>query len=188
MNRKKIMIGVGSVLALWLLLIVIPRVVPYTPNCPTDTSIDGINKIQVLKSERKLHLMENDQIVHSFDIDLSAKPIGNKRFEGDMKTPTGCYRVKERNDASVAYLSLRVSYPDFWDRVYGWLHFLKPGGDIMIHGLMTDTEHETYKQFQSGEIKPGMDWTWGCVAMRSNEDMQKVWDLTVIGTPIEIRE
>ena len=147
-----------------------------------------IDKIIILKSERKLLLMVGDKAKYKFDIDLGTCPVGKKRFEGDKKTPEGKYKIAYKNDKSNYYLGLKISYPDFWDRIYAWLHFRKPGGQIMIHGQTTNKGFESYKKFQSGEYKSGMDWTWGCIAMRNNKDMRKIWNLITIGTKIEIKK
>lgn len=53
-----------------------------------------------------------------------------------------------------------------------------PGGAIMLHGQKNGLG------WLAG-VSQRFDWTNGCIAL-SNEDMQQVWDLIVVPTPIEI--
>jgi murein L,D-transpeptidase YafK len=145
-----------------------------------------IDKIVILKSERKLHLIEQSAIRHSFDIDLGKIPIGKKKFKGDKKTPEGKYKIVSKNNHSDYYLSLRISYPSWRDRLYALVRFRNPGGQIMIHGQTTNKNFDSYKKFKTGEYRSGVDWTLGCIATRSNEDMKKVYDLLEVGTEVEI--
>jgi len=143
--------------------------------------------IEIHKSARKLFLCHGDKVVAEYDIDLGTCPIGKKRFFGDRKTPEGTYRIDRRNDKSDYYLGLRISYPNLWDRIYAALHLRRPGSAIMIHGITTNRKFESFQKFQAGEYKPGMDWTAGCIAMRSNEDMQELWDIVKMGTKVIIK-
>ena len=64
----------------------------------------------------------------------SGKP-GPKRLEGDRQVPEGIYRVAELNPNSAYHLSMKLNYPNEFDRE----HAAKDGrtnlgGDIFIHG------------------------------------------------------
>lgn len=54
---------------------------PDTP-LPKDTVID---KIVVLKSERKLKVYSKGELIKTYRISLGLNPVGPKRVEGDMK-------------------------------------------------------------------------------------------------------
>ncbi len=54
-----------------------------------------------------------------------------------------------------------------------------PGGDITIHGLPNGRE-------KVGEWHRTIDWTAGCIAM-TNKEIEEIWRVVPIGTPIEIR-
>ena len=56
---------------------------------------------------------------------------------------------------------------------------ISPGGDIMLHGLPKEYAWV-------GKAHTLHDWTDGCVAV-TNEEMNELWKLIPVGTPIEIR-
>ena len=53
----------------------------------------SINRIIVNKSERRLHAYQGTKLIRSFDISLGGEPSGDKRQEGDNRTPEGVYPV-----------------------------------------------------------------------------------------------
>ena len=60
---------------------------------------------------------------------------GPKLREGDRQVPEGVYRLTHLNPASSYHLSIRVDYPNAFDRARGaedWRAAL--GGDIYVHG------------------------------------------------------
>ena len=135
-----------------------------------------VNIIWVKKSERKLHLLTNWEITHTFVISLGENPIGHKQKSGDSRTPEGLYYIDRRNPKSRFFRSLGISFPNNADRFLAKLRGEDPGGDIMIHGEPNDP----IKRRNLAE-----DWTEGCIAMK-DEDMQVVWQLVKEGTPILI--
>jgi murein L,D-transpeptidase YafK len=61
--------------------------------------------------------------------------LGPKLKEGDRQIPEGCYGIEYLNPNSRFYLSLKVSYPNEFDREHAKNEGrTNPGGDIMIHG------------------------------------------------------
>jgi murein L,D-transpeptidase YafK len=137
------------------------------------------DKVIIEKAARKLHLLQDEEVLKTFDIALGIMPVGDKQREGDFKTPEGKYRLDLRNPASDFFLSIRVSYPDDQDMAEARARGVSPGGSIMIHGQPNEPTHsETYYRTQ--------DWTNGCIAV-SNSDMIDIWLMTEEDTPIEIR-
>lgn len=135
--------------------------------------------VVVEKGKRKLHLLKDGQPFRSFDIALGIRPEGDKKQEGDFRTPEGRYLLDIRNPQSEFFLSIRVSYPNHTDRIEARNNGVPPGGSIMIHGQPNEpTQSETYYRTQ--------DWTNGCIAV-SNSDMIDIWLMTGENTPIEIR-
>ena len=67
------------------------------------------DKVLIEKSERKLHLIKDNVPFRSFDIALGIRPVGDKRKEGDFKTPEGNYTLDVRNSHSEYFLSIHVS-------------------------------------------------------------------------------
>ena len=136
-----------------------------------------VERIEVYKAKREMHLIREGKLVHRYTISLGDVPLGPKRKEGDEKTPEGKYTINGRNARNGYHLSLRISYPNEADRAEARKRGVSPGGDIMIHGLPNDFA------WASGAIP--QDWTDGCIAV-SNEEMDKIWSVVPNGTPIEI--
>lgn len=142
---------------------------PWPP--PLASAAERVDEIRVDKSERRMTLLRDGRIVKSYRILLGDAPIGHKRQQGDERTPEGRYRITFRNDKSRFHLSLRVSYPNEADRRQARARGVDSGGDIMIHG----------------GTPPGYsrDWTDGCIAL-SDAQIEEVWRLVPVGTPITI--
>lgn len=136
--------------------------------------------VQVLKSERVLRVYAGDQVLASYPVALGGQPLGHKTRQGDRRTPEGRYMLDYRNPRSAYFLSIHVSYPDRADREQARRRGVDPGGDIMIHGQPNNAAFRQYLQ-----LRPGLDWTDGCIAL-SDADMQALWDLIPVPLPIEI--
>ena len=138
-----------------------------------------VDKVLVVKSERKLHLMERGEILKSYRISLGKQPKGTKVREGDSRTPEGFYWIDWRKTSDKYNLSMHISYPNARDLDNARKQGVSPGSMIMIHGTPLDDEYPEW-YFHT------LDWTEGCVAMK-NTDMREVWNLVKDGTLIEIR-
>ncbi len=135
--------------------------------------------VVIEKAARKLHLLREGEIFRTFRIALGMRPVGDKKREGDLKTPEGRYLLDRRNPQSDFFLSIHISYPNVEDRREAAERGVSPGGAIMIHGQPNaPTRSEAYYRTQ--------DWTNGCIAV-SNSDMIDIWLMTGDNTPIEIR-
>ncbi len=136
------------------------------------------DKVVIEKAERKLHLVKDGERFRTFDIALGIRPVGDKQFEGDFKTPEGNYLLDMRNPHSDFFLSIHISYPNREDARLARSNGANPGGAIMIHGQPnTPKRSEAFYRTQ--------DWTNGCIAV-SNSDMIDIWLMTAGNTPIEI--
>jgi hypothetical protein len=61
--------------------------------------------------------------------------LGPKLREGDQQVPEGIYRIESLNPNSLFHVSLRLDYPNAFDRQMATIDGRKDlGGDIMIHG------------------------------------------------------
>ena len=137
------------------------------------------DKVVIDKSDRELYLLAGGEVFRTFKIALGIRPEGDKREEGDFRTPEGEYVLDRRNPNSDYFLSIRISYPSAADRREAARSGVDPGGAIMIHGQPNEpTRSEAYYRTQ--------DWTNGCIAV-SNSDMIDIWLMTADNTPIEIR-
>lgn len=136
------------------------------------------DKVLVKKTERRLYLLREGQVIEDYRIALGGNPTGHKRQEGDCRTPEGHYRLDWRNPRSRYYLSIHISYPDQDDRRWAQVRGVAPGGNIMIHGL-PNWRGWWYT------LLVNRDWTLGCIAV-SNPAMVEIWWAVPDGTPIEI--
>lgn len=131
------------------------------------------------KDARQLHLLQRGEIFRTFKIALGIRPVGDKKREGDFRTPEGRYILDRRNPDSDFFLSIHISYPNSQDRREAAALGVEPGGAIMIHGQPNvPTRSEAFYRTR--------DWTNGCIAV-SNSDMIDIWLMTGENTPIEIR-
>ena len=132
-----------------------------------------ITSIVVKKSDRKMYLFNGEKVLRRYRIGLGFSPKGDKKIEGDGKTPEGKYYIDRKNPNSQYYLSLGISYPNENDRREAAKLGKSPGGDIFIHGR--DKSPKWWKR----------DWTFGCIAIR-NHEMDEIYRAVDIGTPIFI--
>lgn len=138
-----------------------------------------IDKILILKKDRKLLLLSGDKEVRSYKIALGGNPVGPKTYKGDNRTPEGFYTIDGRNAASSYHRSLHVSYPNADDRARAKKLGKNPGGDIFIHGLPNG-------QGWIGKAHVLHDWTLGCIAV-TDDEIEEIWKLVPNGTVVEIR-
>lgn len=77
------------------------------------------------------------RFVRSYPILAASGGPGPKLREGDGQVPEGLYRIESLNPNSLYHLSLRVNYPNDFDRAMAKRdRRTNLGGDIMIHGGM----------------------------------------------------
>ncbi len=140
--------------------------------------IQNVSRVVVRKGERRLYLMDGEDVVRSYRISLGDNPEGHKLYEGDERTPEGDYTLDWRNAESDFYKSIHISYPSERDQELASAWGLDPGGSIMIHGLPNNVGDMAFAY-------TGLDWTDGCIAV-TNEEMDEIWQLVSNGTPISI--
>lgn len=139
----------------------------------------SIDKVLVIKSERRLHLMSRGESLKSYRVSLGKRPDGPKQREGDQRTPEGFYWIDWRKASDKYNLAMHISYPNARDLARASAEGVRPGNMIMLHGTPLDEEYPEWF-FQT------LDWTEGCIAL-TNDDMREVWSLVKDGTLIEIR-
>jgi murein L,D-transpeptidase YafK len=139
----------------------------------------GVDHVVVYKHERKLVLLSQGRELRSYRIALGGEPSGPKMRQGDHRTPEGSYVLDSRNPNSHFYKAFHISYPNSKDIAAARKLGVSPGGDIMLHGLPK-------KYAFVGKAHALHDWTDGCIAV-SNEEMDEIWKLVRVGTPIEIK-
>lgn len=143
---------------------------------PAGTRIDSL---RVYKSERRMDAFAGGAVVQTYTIALGQQPVGDKQYQGDMRTPEGRYTINDKNPNSGYHKNLGISYPNDADRQEARALGKSPGGDIKIHGLPNGRGH-------IGKLHRQSDWTWGCIAV-TDEEVDELYEAVPIGTPIEIR-
>jgi murein L,D-transpeptidase YafK len=137
------------------------------------------DKVVVVKALRELRLLADGEVFRTYEVSLGREPKGDKLQEGDGRTPEGRYTLDFKNENSDFYRSIRVSYPNAQDWREARAMGVHPGSDIMIHGLKPE-----FADVGKGHLRE--DWTEGCIAV-TNREMDEIWSLVPVGTPIEIR-
>lgn len=141
--------------------------------------LPAADRAVVRKSERRLYLLKEGNVLRSYRIALGLVPEGSKERAGDFRTPEGVYQLTRRNAHSDFFLSIQVSYPNAGDRQRARRNRWQAGGEIMVHGWPNRARHPP-------DYYATADWTDGCIAM-SDADMVEFWLLTHDNMPIEIR-
>ena len=137
-----------------------------------------IDKVFVKKSTRTMQLLSQGKVIRNYHIALGDNPKGHKTTQGDERTPEGIYTLDYKNENSIAYRSIHISYPNKADIAQAKARGVNPGGAIMIHGQMNG--YEKFTKFNQQR-----NWTDGCIAV-TNDEMDEIMDAVRIGTPIEI--
>lgn len=156
-----------------------------------------VKQLVAYKSERRLELIGFDnKVIKYYKIMLGKNPIGHKVQEGDNKTPEGTYTLEEKNPKSNFNKSLKVSYPNFKDRMKARALGVKPGGDIMLHGFPNNFKEMTSWLESVGLADlgddliraslPYFDWTSGCIAV-TDEEINEIYELVDVPTKIIIK-
>lgn len=137
------------------------------------------DRVIIYKQQRRLVLLSRGKEVRSYKIALGGEPVGPKTRQGDHRTPEGSYILDARNANSHFYKAFHISYPDSKDIAVAKRSGVNPGGDIMLHGLPREYAWV-------GKAHVLHDWTDGCIAV-TNQEMDELWELVPIGTPIDIK-
>ena len=136
-----------------------------------------VTHVAVHKDARAMNLHHGDKVLKSYKVDLGFAPEGDKKEEGDGRTPEGSYYVNRRNPNSRFHLSLGINYPNESDFAEARARGVNPGGDIFIHG------RGPWSPWRA--IRRRADWTWGCIAV-TNSEMEEVYAMVHDGTPVYI--
>ncbi len=137
------------------------------------------DRIVITKSTRSLTLLNGSQVLRTYKVALGGDPVGPKVRVGDKKTPEGEYVIDSKNARSRFHLALHISYPNANDRERARKLGVRPGGNVEIHGL--DPKYSWV-----GPLHREVNWTAGCIAV-TDPEIEEIWSLVPVGTPVEIR-
>jgi len=173
---KKMKLKKNLFTTILLLLLAMIAYTIYPVNAlPKNTSIDSLI---VYKSKRQLIVYEKGKIIKTYKIALGKNPVGDKKIEGDKKTPEGRYIINSKNPKSTFHKNLGISYPNSFDRAEAKQLGHSPGGDVKIHGLKNGLGF-------IGKWHRSRDWTNGCIAL-TNSEIDELYNHVLIKTPIII--
>lgn len=137
------------------------------------------DSILILKKAHTLELISGGKVIRTYTVALGRGGLAPKQREGDELTPEGHYTIDAKNANSAYHRALHISYPNSEDRKRAVALGQNPGGAVMIHGLpngkgWVGASHRLY------------DWTLGCIAV-TDQEIDEIWNLVPVGTPVEIR-
>lgn len=138
------------------------------------------DKVLVDKSEEKLYLLSGETVLAEYSVSFGANPKGHKQKEGDERTPEGTYVLDYKKEDSAFYKAIHISYPNDQDKQDAAARGEDPGGAIMIHN------QRNWLGWLS-PITQCFNWTDGCIAV-TNGEMDEIWNLVPVNTPVDIRE
>jgi murein L,D-transpeptidase YafK len=149
-------------------------------------------EVFVYKEKRRLYVVQSNVLVRDYPIGLGFHPIGDKEKEGDGKTPEGKFFICVKKPNSRFQKSLGLNYPDkkhaeraFFAGVISPIEFR----DILL--AFENKATPPWNTVLGGQIfihagGAHRDWTEGCVALY-NSDMDELFQITSVGTPVSIR-
>ncbi len=147
--------------------------------CGLAAQTQKIGRVLILKKDHKLMLLSGQTVMKTYAVAIGKGGLSPKQREGDHKTPEGLYTIDRRKENSSFHRALHISYPNESDSERARKLGVKPGGDIMIHGIANGLGW-------LGSLHRLIDWTDGCVAVTDTE-IEEIWSLVPDGTPVEIR-
>ncbi|MDD5036141.1 MAG: L,D-transpeptidase family protein, partial [Methylococcaceae bacterium] len=92
-----------------------------------------------LKTEKRLEVWARGdgeyRFIRDYDIQAASGVSGPKLNQGDRQVPEGIYRIVGLNPNSNYHLSMKLNYPNEFDRFHAEMEGrFDPGSDIFIHG------------------------------------------------------
>lgn len=146
----------------------------------------------VYKEKRRLYVIQSNVLVRDYPIGLGFHPRGDKEREGDGRTPEGDFRICVKNSGSRFIKSLGLSYPDkrHAERAY----FAGTITPAEFRNILLSFERRSTPPWSTplgGRIfihagGAHRDWTDGCIALY-NSDMEELFKIANIGTPVSVR-
>jgi uncharacterized SAM-binding protein YcdF (DUF218 family) len=154
-------------------------------------------RLIVHKSANTVDLFDGPALLKTYSCITGGNP-GDKATEGDRRTPVGEFHIVYKNPMSKFHLSMGLDYPSREDAERGLREKLitqQQYGDILA-ALNSDLSVEANQKKLwytplGGEIflhghAEGRKGTAGCVAL-ANPDIEELYAILPIGTPVEIR-
>jgi murein L,D-transpeptidase YafK len=157
----------------------VPVALVVAPRVPLKRLVDSLHvhadslRFHVVKSRRVFHVIANGDTLCTYPCVLGERPEGDKQMQGDRRTPEGVFGFRSKRMHDKWHAFVWVDYPN----AESWRRFRERqrkgivptgadiGGEIGIHGVPEGMDHW---------IVQGVDWTWGCIALR-NTDLDEIY-------------
>ncbi|WP_413171107.1 L,D-transpeptidase family protein [Anabaena azotica] len=150
--------------------------------------INPVNKqnisLLIEKSKHRLTIYYELKPIKSYPVVFGANPTGDKRGEGDRKTPEGILKIQDLypHPQWSKFMWLNYPHPQSWRKhfqakINGELAWYIPiGGEVGIHGVPAGTDEM---------IDARKNWTLGCPSLK-NKDVDEIYKFVQKGTIVEI--
>jgi murein L,D-transpeptidase YafK len=158
--------------------------------------VPGRPTIEIWKSQRRMELRYGEYVDRQFKVSLGRAPPFAKEERGDYRTPVGRYYIAFKKPSRFDRF-LGISYPNIDDAEQGYQRGLinaDQWADIFFANMNLDTPPPRtplggmvgIHGFGERDYLP-IDWTEGCIAV-SNDEIEYLYNLTPVGTPVLIHE
>jgi murein L,D-transpeptidase YafK len=124
--------------------------------CPS-----GAPVVVVDAKASRLRLCADGAEAASFVVALGRGGIGKKR-QGDHRTPLGVYALGSPRPSRRFHVFIPIAYPTIEQETGGF-----SGGDVGVHGPM-------FIFRWAGRLNTLFAWTDGCIAVGSNEEIDRI--------------
>ncbi|MEZ4703080.1 MAG: L,D-transpeptidase family protein [Rhodothermales bacterium] len=153
--------------------------------------------IRVSKRRKAVYVYRGTELVRKIPADFGANVVSDKIRRGnlsspdDWRTPEGTFFVVSKNPNSKFYKAFVLNYPNAEDADRGFQDGIisREQRDAIVaaeeRGDMPpmDTQLGGWIEIHGSGTGGGTNWTQGCVAIR-NEQMDELWALVNVGTPV----
>lgn len=146
-------------------------------------SLESI-EIHIKKSNYKLAIFAEDEIIKEYPVVFGGNPIDDKRMQGDECTPEGEFRMISKYPHQSWSKFIWINYPneESWKKHHkakqdGTIpSSAKIGGEIGIHGVPDHMDKMIDLRY---------NWTLGCISLK-NKDIEEIYPYINEQTPIII--
>ena len=129
-----------------------------------------IDRLVVDKSDNRMRAFRGETLVQEYEVAIGQGGLGPKRWEGDLHTPAGSYRIDRRHRSRQFLRFLHVSYPNRDDR-QRYRRLQAEGAVPEDAGIGSAIGVHGQPQMIGGGLAGvlGLHWTAGCIAVRDRE-------------------
>ena len=166
------------------------------------SSLPGQLRLIIWKSQYTVTLYKGDDPIKTYRAVFGRGfQDGDKKMQGDKRTPEGEFYICTMNHSKRFYKFMGLSYPDLKHAAYGLKSGMisqaeyvlikkaieerqpppwdtRLGGAVGIHGRLLEGAAKSWSLV-------GMNWTDGCIAL-DNADVDELFSVLSLGTPVTI--